>query len=334
MSATALLALLLAAAVAYNLVNGFQDGPSIVATMIASGAMSARGALALAAACTLAGPALFGQAVAQTLGAEVVAPGVLGVSAAIAAFAAAGLWNAAAWWVGIPVSSSHALIGGLLGAALAQGGWQAIQVGGVVKIAVALVVSPLAGFAVALAVMHGTRWLLRGATPRANIALSHAQVATAAAMALANGANDAQKTAGVLALGLLLLGFSAEFTVPWWTLAISASAIALGTMLGGERIVRTLGTRFYRIRPIHGFSAQLASAMVTAAASIAGGPVSSTQVMSLAIVGSGAADRASKVRWGALSDFGLAWALTVPASALVAMALQQGLGALAQQGGG
>jgi len=216
---------------------------------------------------------------------------------------------------------------------IASGDLAGIRVAGVVKVAAALLVSPLLGFGVALAVMHATRWLLRDATPRANVALSRAQVATAGVLALSNGANDAQKTVGVIALGLLTLGFTPEFTVPWWAVALSAASLALGTLLGGERLIRTLGSRFYPIRPIHGFASQLASGAVILGASLAGGPVSSTQVVSMAIVGAGAAERPSKVRWAALSDIAAAWILTVPASALLAMPLYLAIEALARRGG-
>jgi len=281
--------------------------------------VSARGSLLLAAGATLGGPVVLGVAVAETMGQGLVAPQSVTLAVALAALAAATTWDVATWYFGIPVSTSHSLVGGLLGAVIAAGGFDAVRLSGVAKVGIALFLSPLAGFAAALAVMHATRWALRSATPRANIALSRAQVATAGALALTNGANDAQKTVGVTALGLLTLGFTTTFTVPWWAIALSACSLSLGTLLGGERLIRTLGERFYPIRPIHGFASQLASGAVILGASLAGGPVSSTQVVSMAIVGAGAAERPSKVRWGALGEIGAAWVLTVPASALLAM---------------
>jgi PiT family inorganic phosphate transporter len=333
MSALTLLLVLIAVAMLYDFLNGFHDSANVVATMIASHAMSARGALLLASLAALAGPLLLGVAVAHTIGAEIVQPRAITVAVALAALAGASLWNFATWYLGIPVSSSHALVGGILGAAWIESGPDAIQFHGVVKIAAALLISPLLGFVVALSVMQATRWLLRNATPRANILLSRAQIATAAALALGNGANDAQKTVGVIALGLLILGFTPVFTVPWWAIVLSASSLALGTALGGGRIIRTLGSRFYRIRPIHGFTAQLSSAAIILAASLAGGPVSSTQVMSMAIVGAGAAERKSQVRWAVLGELAGAWVLTVPASALLAMALHLGIEAALRRGG-
>jgi PiT family inorganic phosphate transporter len=319
MTPLALLIALLILAVVFDFLNGFHDSANIVATMIASHAMSARGALLLAAAANLSGPFLLGVAVAHTIGAEVIQPSAITISVVLTALASASLWNIATWYFGIPVSSSHALVGGMLGAAVLEAGTTAIQPLGIMKIAAALLLAPLLAFAAAVVVMQVTRWLLRAATPRANVLLSRAQIATAAALALGNGANDAQKTVGIIALGLLVLGYTSTFTIPWWSIALSASALSLGTALGGGRIVRTLGSRFYHIRPIHGFTAQFSSAIVILAASMAGGPVSSTQVVSMTIVGAGAAERKSKVRWAVLSELLGAWVLTVPASALLAM---------------
>jgi inorganic phosphate transporter, PiT family len=333
MSSLALLGLLLAAAAAYDFVNGFHDGANVVATMIASNAISARGAMAIAAAGSLAGPFVVGVAVARTMGSEVVVPGALTVAAALAALAAATAWNLATWWLAIPVSSSHALVGGLVGAAWSEAGWAAVQPAGLAKVAAALVLSPLAGFCAALAAMHLLLWLLRSATPRANAGLARGQVVTAAALALANGSNDAQKTVGIVALGLVLLGFTPAFAVPWWAIVLSASSLALGTAVGGGRIARTLGSRFYRVRPIHGFAAQAASAAVILGASLAGGPVSSTHVVSLAIVGAGAAERRSKVRWALLGEIAIAWLLTVPASALIAVPVHAAIAAGLRHGG-
>ena len=334
MSAITLLLVLIAMALLFDFLNGFHDSANVVATIIASRAMSARGALTLAALANLAGPFLFGVAVAETIGAEVADPRAISIAVVLAALFAASLWNLATWYFGIPVSSSHALVGGIVGAAVTGSGFAAIQAQGLWKIAIALLVSPLIGFAVALVVMQTMLWLLRNATPKANVALSRAQVVTATALALSHGANDAQKTMGVIAMGLLTLGFTPVFMVPWWVVLLSASAIALGTALGGWRIIRTLGTRFYRIHPIHGFTAQLASAAVILAASLAGGPVSTTQVVSMSILGAGAAERKSQVRWLAVNEIFVAWALTLPATALLAVPIYYLIESILRHGGG
>jgi PiT family inorganic phosphate transporter len=327
MSPNALLLALFVLALLFDFLNGFHDGANVVATIIASHAMSARGALALTALANLAGPFLLGVAVAQTMGTEVVRPQAITIAVLLAALASACLWDFVTWVCGIPVSSSHALLGGLLGAAVIEAGPEAIQSAGLWKIATALLVAPLLGLCAGLLVMLTTRWLLREASPKANLFLSRAQIVTATALALSHGANDAQKTMGVLALGLLILGFTPTFAIPWWL-------IALCTALGGSRLIRTLGVGLYRVRPIHGFSAQLASGMVILAASVAGGPVSSTQVVSMAIAGAGAAERRSKVRWGVLGDIVFAWVLTLPLCALLAVPLYLGIRAILQQGGG
>ena len=328
-----LLLVLIAVALLFDFLNGFHDSANVVATIIASRAMSARGALVLAALANLAGPFLLGVAVAETVGAEVVHAQAVSIAVVLAALLAASLWNVATWYFGIPVSSSHALVGGLVGAAATGSGFAAIQAHGLWKIAIALLASPLIGFVIALAVMRATLWLLRNAAPRANVTLSRAQILTATALALSHGANDAQKTMGVIAMGLLTLGFTPVFVVPWWVVVLSAAAIALGTAVGVWRIIRTLGTRFYRIHPIHGFTSQLASAAVILGVSLAGGPVSTTQVVSMSILGAGAAERKSKVRWSALNEIAVAWALTLPAAALLAVPIYYLIDSMLRRGG-
>ena len=333
MSAMTLLLALIAVALLFDFLNGFNDSANVVATMIASRAMSPRGALTLAALANLAGPFLFGVAVAETIGAEVADPRTISVSVVLAALLAASLWDLTTWYFGIPVSSSHALVGGLVGAAATGSGLAAIQPHGLWKIVIALLASPVVGFVVGMMVMRATLWFLRNATPKVNVTLSRLQLLTATALALSHGANDAQKTMGVIAMGLLTLGFTPVFVVPWWVVLLSASAIALGTALGGWRIIRTLGTRFYRIHPIHGFASQLASTAVVLGASLAGGPVSTTQVVSMSILGAGAAERKSKVRWAALNDIVVAWALTLPATALLAVPIYYLTDMLLRHGG-
>lgn len=321
MTAVWLLGLLLSLALLFDFLNGFHDSANVVATMIASRAMSPRAALWLAAVANFLGPFLFGVAVAHTVGTEVAHAPAINIAVVLAALAAACVWNLLTWRLGLPSSSSHALIGGIVGAAAMAAGLSAIKSAGLWKIAVALLLSPVLGFVTALLVMHGTRFVLRKATPRANLTLSRVQILTAFVLALSHGANDAQKTMGIIAMGLLTLGYTRSFEVPIWVIVTSAAAIGAGTMLGGWRIIRKLGAGFYRIRPIHGFTAQAASGAVILGASLLGGPVSTTQVVSMAILGAGAAERKSKVRWAALSEILLAWLLTVPATALLAAPL-------------
>ncbi|HHB91350.1 MAG TPA: inorganic phosphate transporter [Anaerolineae bacterium] len=313
--------ILLALALLYNFLNGFHDAANVVATIIASRAMSSRAALLLAAVANFVGPLLFGVAVATTIGKDLVAPDSITITAIIAALVSANAWNIITWWFGIPSSSSHALAGGLVGAALIYGGVAVIKLDGLMKIALALFVSPILGFLFGWLILKLTYWLARGATPKINKTFNRAQLITATALALSHGTNDAQKAMGIIVMGLVTLGFQDHFYVPDWVVIASAIPIGLGTASGGWRIIHTLGGKFYRIRPIHSFTSQLASSMVILGASVLGGPVSTTHVVSSTIVGVGAAERKSQVRWLNLTDIAVAWLITVPITAALAAAL-------------
>ncbi|HEY79930.1 MAG TPA: inorganic phosphate transporter [Anaerolineae bacterium] len=313
--------ILLSLALLYNFLNGFHDAANVVATIIASRAMSARAALLLAAAAEFAGPLLFGVAVATTIGKDLIDPNSITVTTIIAALVSANAWNIITWWFGIPSSSSHALAGGLVGAALIYGGVAIIKMDGLMKMALALFISPILGFVMGWALLKLTYWLARGATPKINTTFNRAQIITATALALSHGTNDAQKAMGIIVMGLVALGFQNHFYVPDWVIIASAIPIGLGTASGGWRIIHTLGGKFYRIRPIHSFTSQLASAAVILGASVLGGPVSTTHVVSSTIVGVGAAERKSQVRWLNLTDIGVAWLITVPITAALAAML-------------
>jgi PiT family inorganic phosphate transporter len=319
MSHLTLLFVLVTVALVFDFLNGFHDSANVVATIISSRAMTARGALLLAAAAELAGPLLFGVAVATTVGSEVVAPEAMTIAVVLAALVSASLWDLVTWFYGIPSSSSHALIGGIVGAVAVGSGLSVIRAAGLWKVCIALFTSPILGFLVGVLVMRLTRKAASNATPKANLLFMRAQIPTAIALALSHGANDAQKTMGIITLGLVVLGFQPVFAVPFWVVLASSLAIAAGTWMGGWRIIHTLGGKFYRIRPIHSFTSQLSSASVILTASLLGGPVSTTQVVSMSILGVGAAERRSKVRWGVLTDIVVAWVLTLPATALVAI---------------
>jgi PiT family inorganic phosphate transporter len=321
MSALTLIILLIVLALMFDFLNGFHDSANIVATMISSRAMTGRAALTLVAVAEFAGPFVLGVAVAKTVGTEVVSPQAITIAVVLAALLSASLWNIFTWYYGIPSSSSHALIGGILGAVAIGSGLAAIQPEGVRKVFLILLISPFIGFVGGLAVMRLTLWLSKDATPKVNILFNMAQIPTAVALGLSHGGNDAQKTMGIITMGLMVLGFQSSFYVPWWVILLSASALALGTATGGWRIIRTLGGKFYRIRPIHSFTSQLTSGLVILMASVVGGPVSTTQVVSSAILGVGAAQRRSQVRWGVMADIALAWILTVPAAWIMAALL-------------
>jgi PiT family inorganic phosphate transporter len=321
MTPIALIILLILISVVFDFLNGFHDSANVVATIISSRAMPPRQALLLAALADFTGPLLFGVAVAKTIGSEVAHPGAITIAVVLAALLSASSWNIITWYFGIPASSSHALIGGIVGAVAIGSGFGALEAAGLTKVIVALFTSPLIGLATGFLMMTLVRALARNATPKVNVFFKRAQIPAGFFLAISHGANDAQKTMGVITLGLVVLGFQPTFEVPWWVVLLSATAIALGTATGGWRIIATLGRKFYRIRPIHGLSTQLASGSVILAASLMGGPVSTTHVVSMAVLGVGAADRVSQVRWGVLREILAAWLLTIPATAALAALL-------------
>jgi PiT family inorganic phosphate transporter len=263
------------------------------------------------------GPFIFGVAVAETIG-GVVDADAISLQLLIAALSSAIFWNLFTWYMGFPSSSSHALVGGLVGAVIIGAGWQAINLDEFKKIMIALFTSPFLGFIFGYIILKLIILLCWNTSPRINSLFKRGQIFTGLALAFSHGANDAQKTMGLITLALLIGGFLDSFVVPQWVVLLCATMIALGTALGGWRLIRTLGGKFYKIRPVDGFSSQLASATVILGASLVGGPVSTTQVVSSSIMGVGAAERVNKVRWGVAKEIGTAWLLTIPATALVA----------------
>ena len=316
---------LLILALVFDFLNGMHDSSNIVATVISSRAAQPRVALLLAAIANFLGPFLFGVAVATTIGDDLLVAEAITQTVVIAALGAAIAWNLLTWYLGIPSSSSHALVGGLLGAAIVAAGLSVVKLDGLLKIVLALLLSPPLGLLTAFLIMRLTLWIVRGATPKVNTGFRRLQIPTLLGLSLSHGANDAQKTMGVIALGLLTAGITDSFTIPIWVIFVSALAIALGTALGGWRLIRTLGGKIYKIRPIHGFTSQVAGAGVIIGASIWGGPVSTTQVMSSAIVGAGAGERVNKVRWNVLRDMVYGWVLTIPITAILAGIIYLGL---------
>jgi PiT family inorganic phosphate transporter len=312
------LIIFIATALGFDFLNGFHDSANIVATMISSRAMGPRRALMLSAVAHFTAPFLFGVAVATTIGQEVVQPHASTIAVVLAALLAAIIWNLVTWFFGIPSSSSHALVGGMVGATIAGYGIEAVQLHGLIKIVAALLLSPLLGLTGGYLLMKLVLFLARAASPRINWFFKRAQTLTALALALSHGTNDAQKTMGIITMGLVGAGFLSEFQVPVWVIAASGGAIALGTALGGWRIIRTLGGKFYKVRPVHAFTAQVTSTAVILGTALLGGPVSTTQVVSSAILGVGSAERLSKVRWGVAGNILLAWILTIPSSGLLA----------------
>ncbi|MBE2259604.1 MAG: inorganic phosphate transporter [Candidatus Accumulibacter sp.] len=316
----------------FDYTNGFHDAANIVATIIASRAMTPIQAVMIVGTFEFLGPLLGGTAVANTIGKFVTlgdVAAVLSLAILISGLIGAIVWNLATWYFGIPSSSSHALVGGLIGAVVVSAGPDNVVWGfsqllhgemtGIMKVLAALILSPLIGFWVGFLVLRLMNIVLFAANPSANTGLRHAQFITAAGLAFSHGANDAQKSMGMLTLALLLGGFIPTFEVPFWVMLACAVAITLGILSGGWRIVRTLGFSIYRVRPIHALSSQLTSALVILTASAVGAPVSTTHVVGTSIMGIGASERPRAVRWKKAKDIAVTWMITIPGAALVAI---------------
>jgi inorganic phosphate transporter, PiT family len=310
---------ILALAVLFDYINGFHDTANAIATSVSTRALKPQWAIVMSAAANFIG-ALTGTEVAKTVGAGLISQGAESLTVVAAALVGAITWNLITWRLGIPSSSSHALIGGLLGAAGAAAGigsWNAEGI--VVKVLLPLVSSPLIGGIVALLLMVVIFNVFRRVRPKTmNDRFRRLQILSAAFMAFSHGSNDAQKTMGVMTLALLNAGVISEFKVPLYVIILAATAMSLGTAAGGWRIIRTMGTRVVKLDPVHGFAAETTAASVIVAASHVGMPVSTTHVISGAIMGVGSSDRFNAVRWAVARNIGVAWVLTIPAAGLVA----------------
>jgi len=316
----------------FDYTNGFHDASNIIATPIASRALTPIQAVTIVAIFEFLGPILGGTAVANTIGkfvnlddvAAVMSVGIIlcGLSGAI-------FWNLLTWWFGIPSSSSHALVGGLAGAVLVGVGadhviWGVEQLmhghlTGVTKVLLALILSPIIGFWVGFAIHRLTFFLMRGAKPGVNRFFKRIQVLSCAGLAFSHGANDAQKSMGIITLVLLNGGFLTTFEVPFWVILSCALAITLGILSGGWRIVRTVGFGIFKVRPIHAFDAQLTSAAVIFGASVIGAPVSTTHVVSSSLMGIGASERPKAVRWAKAKEIVSTWIITIPGAGTVSV---------------
>jgi PiT family inorganic phosphate transporter len=314
---TTLVIVVIALSLLFDFLNGIHDSSNVVATMISSRAFSPKVALGVTAVANFIGPFIFGVAVAETIGHEIVAAESINTEVLVAALLSAIIWNLLTWYLGFPSSSSHALIGGFIGAVVIGAGWQAIELSGLEKILIALFTSPIIGFVFGYIILRIILLMSWDATPRINSLFKNGQLVTALALALSHGTNDAQKTMGIITLALVTGGYLSVFAVPAWVILLCAGMIGLGTAVGGWKLIRTLGGKFYKIRPMDGFASQLAGAVVIIGASLVGGPVSTTQVVSSAIMGVGAAERVNKVRWGVAQEIAIAWLLTIPVTALL-----------------
>jgi PiT family inorganic phosphate transporter len=316
---TATLIAVFGLAVLFDYINGFHDTANAIATSVSTRALSPRVAIGMSATANFLG-ALTGTAVAKTIGAGLIVPQAEGGAVVAAALVGAIVWNLLTWRLGIPSSSSHALIGGLLGASAAAIGFSAWQIGGILgKVILPLIGSPIVGFAIGFALMVVIFNVFRRAHPKTmNDRFRRLQVLSAAFMAFSHGSNDAQKTMGVMTLALVSAGIIPEFKVPLWVIILAAGAISLGTAAGGWRIIRTMGSKVVKLDPVHGFAAETTAATIIFGASTLGMPVSTTHVISSAILGVGSSDRFRAVHWGVARRIGIAWVLTLPASGFVA----------------
>ncbi|MFB3887216.1 MAG: anion permease [Thermodesulfobacteriota bacterium] len=309
----------------FGFTNGFHDAANVVATIITTGVLSPRKALLMAAVCEFTGPFLFGTAVAQTIGTNIVDVTsfhsdviALSISLVVAALIGAIAWNLITWYWGLPSSSSHALVGGMVGAVLVAYGPDKIIWNGLLYVLAVLIVSPILGLIFGTLFFKLTVYLFRNATPGAKYFFNRMQILSSIALSLSHGANDAQKPMAIIMMSLVILGVSPAFHIPFWVIASCAVAIALGTASGGWRIIKTVGARIYRLRSVHAFCAQTSSAVVILGAALLGGPVSTTHVVSTSIMGVGAGQRISAVRWGVAKGIIVAWFITIPASAVMA----------------
>ena len=316
-----LLVVTICVALAFDFTNGFHDTANAVATTVSTRALSPRVAVAVAAVANLGG-AFATTAVAKTVGSGIIASGIATEKTVLAAVIGAIVWNLVTWWLGLPSSSSHALIGGLVGAALMASGENGVQWHDVVhKVVIPAVWAPLLAFGASFALLVGIYWALVRITPGfANRSFRVGQLATGTWVAFSHGANDAQKTMGVIALALYSEGRIDHFYIPIWVKVAAGLAIGLGTYSGGWRIMRTLGQRVYQLDPPSGFAAQASAGAVIYASTRYGYPLSTTHVVSGAVIGAGATKRLSAVRWGVAGNIVIAWLLTIPASAAVAAA--------------
>jgi PiT family inorganic phosphate transporter len=302
----------------FDFLMGAHGAGTVVSTVISSRAFSPRRALATGAAAEFAGAFLLGTAVARTVGSQIVRPADITLQMLLAALMGAIGWQALTWFLGIPSSSSHGLVGGMAGAALTGSGLGALQAAGLLKVLLALFVSPLLGFGLGFVLLRLVYRVAAGASPRINESFKSWQLLTVTFLAVSSGSNDAQKAMGVIVLALILDGKLQGFAMPLWVVAVSAGVMALGTALGGWGLIRTVGGKFFRVRPVHSFAAQLASSLILLAASLFGLPVASSHVGSSATIGVGSAERVSKVRWEVASSIVWAWVLTLPATGLLA----------------
>ena len=312
---------LITLALVFDFMNGFHDAANSIATVVSTGVLRPTQAVMFAAFFNLIAIFVFHLSVAATVGKGIVQPGVVDTHVVFGALFGAICWNLFTWFYGIPSSSSHALIGGIVGAALPKAGWSVLHAGGILKTVAFIFISPLLGYVLGSLMMVLVAWLFRRARPRqVDNWFRRLQLLSAGAYSLGHGGNDAQKTIGIIWMLLIATGYHAagDSAPPAWVIVSCYAAIALGTMFGGWRIVKTMGQKITKLKPVGGFCAETGGALTLFLATVLGIPVSTTHTITGAIVGVGSTQRASAVRWGVAGNIVWAWVLTIPASAVVA----------------
>ncbi len=317
-------------ALVFDYINGMHDTANAIATVVSTRVLSPRNAILLAATLNFVG-ALWSEAVAKTIGKGIVDPSVIHQTTVMAALFAAIAWNLITWYFGIPSSSSHALIGGVIGAAIATAGVQVLHLDGIIKIVKGLIFSPIIGAGIAFLIMLAILWGFRNVPPgKSNRWFKGLQMVSASIMAFSHGMGDAQKSMGIIVMALLAGGMMdpKNVHVPLWVKLSCAVAMSLGTAAGGWRIIKTLGHKMIKLQPVHGFAAEAAASTVILTASSWGIPVSTTHSISGAIMGVGLTRRLNSVRWDIAGQMVFAWILTIPATALIGFAMVKLLGAI------
>jgi PiT family inorganic phosphate transporter len=313
-----LLVLVVAAALIFDYVNGFHDTANAIATCVSTRALSVKSAIFMAAGLNFAG-AMVSTKVAKTIGKGIVDAGDVTQTVVLAGIVGAIIWDLITWYYGLPSSSSHAIIGGLMGSVIAHAGSAALHWKGLEKIILSLVISPVVGTIIGFVFMVAMYWAFRNKAPYGlNKGFRRLQVLSAAVMAFSHGTADAQKSMGVITMALVSYGALTEFVVPTWVKIACAVAMGLGTAAGGWRIIKTIGKDFVKLQPVHGFCVETASAAVIMGASSIGMPVSTTHVITSSILGVGLSKRLTAVNWNVANRILVAWVLTIPASAAVA----------------
>jgi inorganic phosphate transporter, PiT family len=313
------LVLLVALAFVFDFLNGFHDAANSIATVVSTGVLRPYQAVVWAAFFNFVAVAVFELKVAATVGKGIISPEYVDTHLIFGALIGAIIWNLITWYYGIPSSSSHALIGGMIGAAMAKAGAKALLAPGIVKTTAFIVISPVLGLILGGLFMVGVSWIFfRSSTRRVDRWFRRLQLLSSALYSVGHGSNDAQKTMGIIWLLLISAGITTRDHLPVWVIVGCYVAMALGTLFGGWRIVRTMGQKITRLRPVGGFSAETGGAMTLFLASSMGVPVSTTHTITGAIIGVGAAQRASAVRWGVAGNIVVAWVLTIPATGAIA----------------